>query len=422
MGQSGPRTLAPRLDGTGIAVWLNWAGEALRPAHLKSPLNQRSNGSLSDMARVVEINNLDRLCGYRGHWNWLLSNTREATFFQTFDWLETYLRHHANRVRLRVLLVSGCDGPIGILPLVVVRESTRFGTIRVLSYPLDGWGTFYAPIGPQPAATLKLGLQHIAATPRDWDLVDLRWIDTEGLDRGRTCQALRAAGLTASQEPFAQAAQIELSGGWAQYWASRDPDWRREVERSRRRLADAGPLQHIRYRPAGAGFNDDDPRWDLYDACEEIARRSWQGTSNDGTTLSHDNVREYLRAAHETAAAAGGVDLNLLRISGRPAAFAYNYHFSGHVYGLRAGYDPAIGRSGAGAVLFRLMVEDSFQRGDWLIDLGPDSLEYKRRWATRVQTSYHYPHYASAGIMAQALRAKRWLVGAKRNRARTSRG
>ena len=112
-------------------------------------------------------------------------------------------------------------------------------------------------------------------------------------------------------------------------------------------------------------------------------------------------------------AQAGGVDLNLLRIDGRPAAFAYNYHFAGQVYGLRAGFDPSVARSSSGTVLLRWMVEDSFRRGDERIDLGPDSLKYKRHWATRIQTSYHYPHYAAAGVMAQALKAKRWLLGAR---------
>jgi CelD/BcsL family acetyltransferase involved in cellulose biosynthesis len=370
------------------------------------------------MARVVEINSLERLRGYRANWNLLLSDTREATFFQTFDWLETYLRHkdakqRGDRLRLRVLLVSGGDGPIGILPLVVTTEATRIGRVRVLTYPMDGWGTFFAPIGPQPTATLLAGLRHIAATPRDWDLVDLRWVDADGLDKGRTRQALRAAGLAAPQQPLMQAAQIELSNGWDVYWSSREPDWRREVERSRRRISERGNLEYVRYRPAGAFGGDRDPRWDLYDACEEIARRSWQGSSTDGTTLSHESVRAYLRDAHESAAAAGGVDLNLLRIDGQPAAFAYNYHFAGQVYGLRAGFDPAAAPSGSGTVLLRLMVEDSFYRGDERIDLGPDSLDYKRRWATRIQTSYHYPHYAAAGMKAQALRAKRWLLGAR---------
>ena len=94
-------------------------------------------------------------------------------------------------------------------------------------------------------------------------------------------------------------------------------------------MAERGAVTFVRYRPEGKRFDDGDPRWDLYDACEAIARRSWQGGATDGTTLSHSSVREFLRDAHETAAAAGGLDLNLLLVGGRAAAFAYNYHFRG---------------------------------------------------------------------------------------------
>ncbi len=388
------------------------------------------------MTRVTEINTLEALDGCRLVWNWLLPQTREATFFQTFDWLVTYHQHHGDGQRLRVLVVSADSRPIGILPLIVTTERTRLGSIRVLTYPLDGWGTFFGPIGPNPTATLRAGLRHIAQTARDWDLVDLRWVDADGPDGSRTRHAMRGVGMPAIQKPWMEAAQIELpnlpsplegegSGvrgqgsivrearDWDAYWSSRKPDWRRETERCGRRLAEQGEVTYIRHRPDPASHGDGDPRWDLYNACEQIAGRSWQGSANDGTTLNHDSVRTYLRDAHESAAAAGGVDINLLLVGGRPAAFAYNYHYQGNVYGLRAGFDPAVSTAGSGTVLLRRMVEDSCRRGDYRIDLGPDSLDYKRHWATRIQTCYHYPFYAPAGVKAQALRAKRWLTGSR---------
>ncbi len=179
-------------------------------------------------------------------------------------------------------------------------------------------------------------------------------------------------------------------------------------------------MTYLRYRPEGSRYGDGDPRWDLYDACEAIARRSWQGAADDGTTLSHDCVREYLRDAHATAAAAGGLDLNLLLIGGRPAAFAYNNHYRGSVYGLRMGFDREVSGEGSGSVLLRRMIEDSFQRGDRLIDLGAGSPDVKRHWATRVQTSYHYPYYAPLAMKAQALRMKRWIAGSRRAAGRTT--
>lgn len=38
----------------------------------------------------------------------------------------------------------------------------------------------------------------------------------------------------------------------------------------------------------------------------------------------------------------GGLDLSLLLGGGEPAAFAYNYHYAGGVYGLRMGHSAAV--------------------------------------------------------------------------------
>ncbi len=155
------------------------------------------------MARVTEINSLEELAGRRLLWDLLLSQTRAATFFQSLDWITAYWRHYGERQRLRVLIVEAANRPIGILPLTVISEPTRLGPIRVLTYPLDGWGTFFGPIGPNPTATLVAGLRHVQATQQDWDLVDLRWIDTRGSDAGRTDAALRSRRSAGRREAVA---------------------------------------------------------------------------------------------------------------------------------------------------------------------------------------------------------------------------
>ncbi|HEY2826411.1 MAG TPA: GNAT family N-acetyltransferase [Pirellulales bacterium] len=396
------------------------------------------------MIRVTEINSPLELADLRPVWNDLLAATPRTTFFQSHEWLETYWQYHGyggdsragvsglqpgtaeddalleqnlsisgRPERLRILLVEADGEPIGILPLMVSTEPYRIGPIRALGYPLAGWGSFYGPIGPHPAATLRAGLQHIRSTPRDWDLLDLRWVDATGIDQGHTPQAMRAAGFSFDTQIWHLSAQVELHDGWDQYWSSRKPNWRSNVRRCERLLTRRGAVEYLRYRPGGVAHGDADPRWDLYDTCVDLAQRSWQGASNSGTTLSHPSVRKYLRAAHESAARAGAVDVNLLLLDGRPVAFAYNYCFRDWVYGVRNGYDPAAVQEGAGTVLMCKMIEDSCRRGDQLLDLGPDYLDCKRYWLTRMQPAYHYTHFHPARLRAQALRLKRvvrrWL-------------
>jgi CelD/BcsL family acetyltransferase involved in cellulose biosynthesis len=375
------------------------------------------------MLQVAEINSLAMLEPLRGTWANLLDQTPGGTFFQSLPWLETYWQFFGpdgptpENTRLRVLVVESDAQVIGIVPLVITIEPRRIGPVRVLGYPLHGWGSFYGPIGPDAATILTVALQHIRNTPRDWDLIDLRWVDVLKADLGATPQAFQSAGLGFDCQVWHESAQIELNSGWDEYWRSRKSKWRSNVRRCERLLTSHGRLEHVRYRPLGAAAGDDDPRWDLYAACVDLARRSWQGSSTTGTTLSHVAVQDYLRAAHATAASAGAVDLNLLLLNDRPIAFAYNYHYHGWVYGVRSGFDSSAADDGAGNVLMAKMIEDSARRGDCLIDLGPNYLDCKRYWLTRLQPAYHFTHFHPGGVRAQALRlkriVKRWLGSQK---------
>ena len=361
------------------------------------------------MSWVHEINDFSELAGYRLRWESLLAETPGATFFHSLDWLEVFWRHYGHDRRLRALIVFSGGQPIGILPLVVLTEHTRAGRVQVLTYPLHGWGTFYGPIGPNPAATLLSGMRHLRHTRRDWDLVDLRWVDGDGSDRGRTPWSMRAAGFDPRKQVWEQAPVVQIKGTWEDYWMGRPKKWRDNLLRMKRRLAEQGEITHLRYRPAGAARGDGDPRWELYDDCVRLAGLSWQGSSIDGTTLCHASVRQYLRDTHAVAAKTGSLDLNLLLMDGVPVAFLYNYCHRGSVYGLRMGYDPRAGQYAPGTVLLGMAMEDSFRRGDHLYDLGVGYPSSKRCWPTAVSTSYRYTHYARWVPQAQALRLKHWF-------------
>ena len=116
---------------------------------------------------------------------------------------------------------------------------------------------------------------------------------------------------------------------------------------------------------------------------------------------------------HAVAAARGAVDLHLLRVGGRPAAFAYNYCYRGHVFGLRMGYDAGVSREGLGTVLSQRVIESCFRCGDHTLDLGSNYLAAKRNWLTAVVPVLRYTHFPLAVPRVQLLRLKRiaqhWL-------------
>jgi CelD/BcsL family acetyltransferase involved in cellulose biosynthesis len=359
------------------------------------------------MAKVVEINDIEELSQYRLLWNALFQGTPNASFFLTFDWLDTYWRHFGHDQKLKVLVVYAAGAPIGILPLCVRTEKYRLTTARVLTYPLDNWGTWYGPIGPNPAATMLAAMQHIRSTPRDWDMLELRWVSADATEGGKTARALRVAGLFSEKEEYASTSIIDLPATWDEFQASKSHTLRRQFRRTLRDMFESGKAQFIRHRPAPAAEGDGDPRWDLYNMCETVALASWQSSVVHGNTLTHDRVRDYFHDAHAAAARIGMADVNLMLIDGRPAAFLYGYHCHGHVAALRTGYDASFG-GGTGSALLLKSVQDSCERGDRSIDFGPGDREHKRRLRTRTESTYRLTYTPISSWRSQTVRWTRW--------------
>jgi len=352
------------------------------------------------MAHVLEINNIEHLAAYRRHWRELLATTPGANFFQTLEWLEVYWKHYGQGQSLRVLMEIDEGELVGIVPLTLKSEQTRAGRIRFLTYPLDFWGSFYGPIGFNPQKTLTAAFDYLRQRRRDWDVLELRWAGAFGTSAETTEAALADVGWSARPTEPEVTSVIEMKGSWEEYLASRSAKFRSNWRRWERRLAERGEVRYERYRPVGLADGDGDPRWDLYEQCFELARKSWQGESKTGTTLSHESIVPFLRDVHHAAAETGSLDLNLLYVDDRPAAYAYNYHFQGSVYGLRVGYDADFSREGVGSVLCYRSIEDSFARGDWLYDLGPGSLQTKRQIRTQLCPLTRLTHFPIGSLFS----------------------
>ncbi len=251
-------------------------------------------------------------------------------------------------------------------------------------------------------------MQHIRDTDRDWDMLDMRWVNWDEHDHLRTRWSMEQAGFSVQEGEWKATLVVDMDRPWDQYWQSRNARFRQSVVRRERRAMRSSRVELVRYRPAGSVVGDGDPRWDLYDQCTEIAGQSWQGSSMTGTTLSHDQVRDFFRDTHALAAKNGMLDLNLMTLDDRPVAFSYNYHCQGRVFGVRRGFLPEVAKEGIGNTLNRRMFEDSFERGDRTFDMGTGSPESKQKWSTRQITSRRFTHYSPRAPRAQLLRLKHW--------------
>ena len=356
--------------------------------------------------QVEEINGLGELASVDADWHDLWLRTEDASFFHSPEWFQAAHSHDPLECGLRILLVRGQDNLIGILPLVLRSEPRRLGTFRVLTYPLNDWGPYYGPIGPQPKETLRAGLEYLQNRKRDWDLLDLRWTPPEDRDPADTLSTLESLGMNFRTRLRHHTSIVDLTDTWDAFVKQRSKNWRSHYRRRHKRAAQAGEIQHVRYRPRGAEFGESDPRFDLYDTCVALAEKSWQGSSETGNTLCHSSVRDLLRSVHVQAAHLGCLDMNLVYLNGEPISFAYNYHHRGHVFALRLGYDPEFANLGPGNLVEELAIQDSFARGDRIYELGPGAEDSKRSLRTRLEPIWQHTHYPTLAVRSQLVRLK----------------
>lgn len=405
------------------------------------------------MADIVELDQIEALAPYRQQWDRLLLRTPGAAFFQSLDWLVAYWRHYGEGRRLRVLLIIEGGEIRAIVPLVLRRCMTRLGPMRMIVWPLDAWGTFFGPIGPDPVWATSTAIDYLRSGPRDWDLIDLKHLGTAEPDADSLWGTRLSSVSGCTYRAEERTAVIDFDGSWDGYLRSRSSHWRRNFRAAEQRLMLRGDVRFERFRPDAANArnhsdsctlnssmaraapaNDGsrlraalgesasweqssstavskwiDPRWDLFDACRQVAAASWQASAARGTTLSSPSIVAFLRDVHQAAAMLGALDVCLLWCDERPVAFQYNYYWNGRLFGLRQGYDPQFARYSVGVVLMGMAVRDSFARGDRLLDLGTGSIECKTPLATRMASVGRLTYYPSRALRAQLLHLGRWL-------------
>lgn len=349
------------------------------------------------MIHVSEINNVNDLADVRLLWDSLWRRTRGASYFQSFDWLRLYWRHFDGSQELKVLIVSLAGKPIGILPLVVRKRETTFRTVRVLTYPLDQWGTCYGPVGPNSAATLVAAMRYLRDNRRDWDVIDLHHVDVNRVDRGRTRNAFLAAGMNCLSRPSRTAAVVDIDPDWSMYWSERPVETRRCFHHSKRQLERLGELEFVRFRPEEPSFGDVNCRGDLFD--EFLSMCPVFSTESSAE-------RAFFRELHSSAVRMATVDLTLLRLDGRPIAATYGYQVNGQVDVVRCGVADDCGQD-AGRVLGARMLQDGASRGDRSYRFAPQLRSFATDWQTDEPQTARLTHLAPTVPKAQFLRWNR---------------
>ena len=335
------------------------------------------------MRAVTELSSIDDLSRVRVTWNRLWDQCPEASFFQSWDWLRSYLRVCDDDYRLRTLIVSEGATPIGIVPLIQQKIRTRLGAAGVLRYPLDNHGIFFGPIAQHPGAVLASALRHTLQR-RDWNTLELGYIDESGYDRGQCRTVLTDSRLQIRATATVEHPIVQLDDSWGRYLEKRNGHFDTLMTTAERELGQYGMVSFFRWRPDGNLVGQTDRRWDLFEVFSRIRDAALKPTRRSAEEMA------LLKDVHPAAVDAGAVEICLLSICGRTLACSYGYHRAGRIQQLFIGCLPEV--KSAVPVLLDRMIRDSFMRNDCRI-LFRNPNEAIRDWCNETVTAVTLSHY-----------------------------
>ena len=304
--------------------------------------------------------------------------------FATPEWLRTWRRHHGSRRRPLVGLARADGGLRAIVPMDVWW---RHG-VAVLRFaghgPSDRLGPISAPVDAADAVSATLA----AAPLRGFVLLAEHVATGDGL--GRLAGARRLY-----REP-SPVLRFEHET-WDAFLAARAANFRQQVRRYPRRLAEHGALSFRLAADRDRLDRDLDTLFDLH-------RARWGGGETPFLAASAFH-REFARLAFDR----GWLRLWFLEIDGKPVAALHGFRFAGAESGYQAGRDPTFAGGQVGFVLLAHAVRAALEDGMREFRFGRGGSAYKERFATSdpgIET-YGVTRGAAASAMLSAAVALR---------------
>ncbi|QDU81393.1 hypothetical protein Pla110_31340 [Polystyrenella longa] len=315
------------------------------------------------MLIVTEYHNLEELKTVSDVWNRLWSQTPDSSFLHSYEAFEATCALTGLRDDLKVLMVSLMGKPIGFVPFVIRPMETSLGTLRVLTFPMEEWFSFYNTIGPHKTIILQAAIKHLKKSDRNWDYLDWTGLLKQGREKERLETAGILHGMKMEQHSSRECSVINLEKGWYSFWTNADAEMRQTAHSMERRLQGMGRLRLMRCRSIAENQVDEPGENLIYQHLQKILSENLANPI--GKTKERRGTRnsEFISRIHNAAVGQAVADWSVLYVDDEPIAAAYGLAHQGRLEMLslssRVGW-PMESR----LVLMKMLLEDSCRRGD----------------------------------------------------------
>lgn len=307
----------------------------------------------TDRARlqVTEISAGRDLERWRAPWEDLLDRDPHGDFFDTYEWLSSWLEFFWQDRPIAFLFIHRDGELVALMPLLS-NEAGETWCRNTLSLPINHYSTRADLIGAAPTKdVLEVVWRYLQGTRRSVRL-GLQSVATDSsllpaLERVADLQRLRIQEWPALVCPV-----VRIDGDWDGYLASLSKHVRSEIRRKRRKIERAGVSQlRIVASP-------DDSRAAMEDILH-IEQRSWKEASQSSFTAVRD-LAGFYNTLSLRCALRGWLRSFILYLDQVPVAHMVGMVYRDRYYALKTSFDEQYSKLSPGAVLAGYALEQAF--------------------------------------------------------------
>jgi CelD/BcsL family acetyltransferase involved in cellulose biosynthesis len=284
-------------------------------------------------------------------------------------WVGTF----ANAQDFRAIVIRKDDRFLAALPLLHRRVG---GMIDAYDLPGNDWsgaGDLLLDPSEDTAALCDQLVAELAVLPRS-----LFWFGSVATDRFRWQQfvaALERAQIQTHLHPRYDVAWLDTQDTWQQIEAKWSSGFRRKLRKSKRQLAEAGPLRIEVLRP----HRKEDLVTPLM-TCLELEDTGWKGRA--GTSIIRSpGIKDFILAQAKQLVEWGHVEIALLKQDAQVLACEYAWRAKDVFHPFKVAYDERYAKFGPGQLLTHMLLEQQVASPEYRgVDCMGPVTDATRRW------------------------------------------
>ncbi len=329
-------------------------------------------------AEINIISEYQKFRDLQSEWNQLLAKCSTNGVWQRHEWYDCWWQAFGANAKMFVVTLTANGRLEALLPLMIVPmriKGVRQRTLRFIENGITPRSDFL--ILENSNANLALLWEEVFKHSSQWDLAILA-----NFEQGTTLYGSWVSLLRQRNTRFVELAErispfLDLTVGWEAVQGGFGKNLRRNLNRAKTRMSKETPFELIECVSSG------DVRTALQH-CYEISKVSWKGQQGVDMGGSEQRTKFY-DLITEAAIANGWINIWLLKIGDRYAAFEYAFESNGYVLPVAADYDPEFRQSSPGTILRSLVLERLCQRGMNTYDFAGTIYDYKLFWTKKLR-------------------------------------